>query len=141
MAKLHQERKGTSIEHGVGRQVETRITYDDSTIPSPTDLEKYNKIDPNIVKHFLETAKLEQISRHQLENKRLDTIAQVRRNDYKINILGIISSTIILLAIIAISLFALYWNRAWLSTLGFIVTIVSVAALLVRKGNRQIDDK
>lgn len=137
MAKQHVQSKHTemSLQHGVGSQMEATITYDDSCIPSPADLAKYKEIDPDIVKHFLDTAKLEQSHRQRAIDKRIETIAKANQREHTTNITGMVLATIIILAIVTMTILALYWNRAWLPEIGFITAIISAAALFVKKGN------
>lgn len=51
------------------------ITIDDLALPSPTELEAYARVNPEIVKFLLETSQKEQKHRHQMDAERLRLLA------------------------------------------------------------------
>lgn len=68
MAKQQYSQKETQISTnaGVGKQIERSVTVDDLSLPSPSELEAYKKINPEIVSYLVNAAKKEQQHRHDM---------------------------------------------------------------------------
>ena len=142
MAKqsLKQKETEVSLENGVGKQIERTLTVDDLALPSPTELEAYAKVNPEIVKFLLETSQKEQKHRHQMDEERLRLLGNADKRITKINILGMSFAFCSLLVMMAVAAFMLYLDHPWFASFFGGASLITVFSIFVNNGRRNIDN-
>lgn len=142
MAKqsLKQKETEVSLENGVGKQIERTLTVDDLALPSPTELEAYAKVNPEIVKFLLETSQKEQKHRHQMDEERLRLLGNADKRIIKINILGMSFAFCSLLVMMAVAAFMLYLDHPWFASFFGGASLITVVSIFVNNGRRNIDN-
>ena len=142
MAKqsLKQKETEVSLENGVGKQIERTLTVDSLALPSPTELEAYAKVNPEIVKFLLETSQKEQKHRHQMDEERLRLLGNADKRITKINILGMSFAFCSLLVMMAVAAFMLYLDHPWFASFFGGASLITVVSIFVNNGRRNIDN-
>ncbi|MDE5763284.1 MAG: DUF2335 domain-containing protein, partial [Bacteroidales bacterium] len=92
------------------RSLET-IAYEESVLPPAHELEAYQRVDPDLVKFLVASAKDEQDFRHSFAEKQLDVIKNDNRRVISINRLGLVFAFILVLISIAATVFLLYLDK------------------------------
>ncbi len=116
--------------------------YDDSILPAPVELERYQQIN-GVLDFILDTAGKEQQERHNInrgllaisqsdaEVRKLD--AEVRaeesRRTFRLNVLGLVLGTLIILVTLTCGVYLLYLEK---NLPGYLLSIPSIFALLFR---------
>ena len=131
--EIKQKETQVSTEQGVGKQLEQIYTVDDNCLPSPQELEAYQRIDPNIVRYLIDASVKEQNHRHKMDEKKLKIVAKADGMFGRMNWLGMFFAFLCLIALLAVVAYALYLDKQWLAGILGGTTIVSVISLFVRK--------
>lgn len=139
--QILQRRTEVPTQDGVGKQLENSLTVDDSYLPSPQELAAYKEINPDIVKFLIDSAASEQAHRHLVDKEKLSIIKKSDRRAYRINWWGMAFAFLSVLALAALSGYALKLDRLWFAGFLSAGTIVTVVSLFDRKGNSSGSDK
>lgn len=131
--EIKQKETQVSTEQGVGKQLEQIYTVDDNCLPSPQELEAYQRIDPNIVRYLIDASVKEQNHRHKMDEKKLKIVAKADGRIGRMNWWGMFFAFLCLIALLAVVAYALYLDKQWLAGILGGTTIVSVISLFVRK--------
>lgn len=131
--EIKQKETQVSTEQGVGKQLEQIYTVDDNCLPSPQELEAYQRIDPNIVSYLIDASVKEQNHRHKMDEKKLKIVAKADGRIGRMNWWGMFFAFLCLIALLAVVAYALYLDKQWLAGILGGTTIVSVISLFVRK--------
>ncbi|OAV75073.1 putative membrane protein [Bacteroidales bacterium Barb7] len=129
---LEQRELHVSTTVGVGTRVEQTYTVDDNSLPSPQELASYQAIDPQIVNHLIEASKVEQIHRHNMDNEKVGLIRKADKRDSRMNWWGMFFAFLSIVALCALSAFALYLDKPWFAGIVGLGTLASVASVFVR---------
>lgn len=135
MGKQEIKKRETQVatEQGVGKQLEQVYTVDDNCLPSPQELEAYQRINPNIVSYLINASVKEQEHRHKMDEKKLKILANADGRIGRMNWWGMFFAFFCLIALSAVVAYALYLDKPWLAGILGGTTIVSVISLFVRK--------
>ena len=131
--EIKQKETQVSTEQGIGKQLEQTYTVDDNCLPSPQELEAYQRIDPNIVRYLIDASVKEQNHRHKMDEKKLKIVAKADGRIGRMNWWGMFFAFLCLIALLAVVAYALYLDKQWLAGILGGTTIVSVISLFVRK--------
>lgn len=131
MAKQQIKQKETEVatQNGVGKQLESILTVDDNSLPSPKELAEYQAVDPDIVKFLMDSAAKEQAHRHELDKEKVSFLKQSEARTRRINWWGMFFAFLSIVVLACLAGFALYLDRTWFAGLlgtGTLVTIVSI---------------
>jgi uncharacterized membrane protein len=134
MAKkvVNQSETQVATNGGVGKQVVSTLTVDDTCLPSPEELSEYKKIDPNIINFLIDASIKEQQHRHQIEKEKINIIKQSDNVTTKINIWGMFFAFLSIVVMSAVTGFALYLDKSWIAGIMGASTLVSIASLFIR---------
>lgn len=120
-----------SVEHngenGLSRQSQTDLTVDTAPLPPAEELEKYQKLNPDIIQFLLKAAEKEQANRHWAEKEKIKIVSRSEKRTTQINVTGMVFAFFAIVVIFLVCAYALYLNRTWfagiMATLG-VATIV-----------------
>lgn len=137
MAKQEIKRKEAEVatKQGIGKQVEQVLTVDDSILPSPKELEEYQKVNPEIVEMILKHTSLEQNHRHKMDEMKIKAIGKANGRSERINIWGMFFAFLALVLMIGLCGYALYLDKPWFAGIFGGATIISIISLFVHNGN------
>lgn len=137
MAKQEIKRKEAEVAtyNGIGKQVEQTLTVDDNILPSPKELEEYQKVNPEIVEMILKHTSLEQSHRHRMDELKIIAINKANGKAERINKWGMSFAFLALSLMIILCGFALYLDKPWFAGVFGGVTIISIISLFVNSGN------
>lgn len=141
MAKQELKRQTTQYHTPEGQALknEASLTYDDSILPSPQELEAYKQVDARIVDFLLETAQKEQSFRHDIEHRKIELVRNADRGNRLMDGLGMFFALLALLALIGVTSYALYLNNPWFAGFFGSGTIVAIVSVFIRRG--KVHDK
>ena len=116
-----------------GQEERTILTVDDNFLPTPYDLEQYKIIDPKIVDFFIEASRKEQNHRHSTDRLKLRALNRGGNSILLVNFLGMFFAFLIMFGGLAFSFYLIYANKQMTGTVFAGATIISAAALFLRK--------
>ncbi len=133
MAKKSINRRETLVStvQGTGKQTEQTLTVDDSALPSPQELEHYQRIDPRIVEMFIDVTKKEQENRHKDMARRLDIIEQQQKDDREVNRRGMLYAFLSLALFISLTAFALYFDHPWFAAISCFSSFFAIVGMFL----------
>lgn len=139
MGKQEIKKKETQVatEQGVGKQLEQVYTVDDNCLPSPQELEAYQRIDPNIVSYLINASVKEQEHRHKMDERKLKVVAKADSRIERMNWWGMCFAFFCMIALLVVVAYALYLDKRWLAGILGGTTIISVISLFVRKDQQE----
>lgn len=140
MGKQEIKQKTTQVatEQGVGKQLEQIYTVDDNCLPSPQELEAYQRIDPRIVDYLINASVKEQNHRHKMDEKKLKIVAKADGRVGRMNWWGMFFAFMCLIAFLALTAYALYLDKPWFAGFFGVASIVSIVSIFVNKDNREV---
>ncbi|MDO4984396.1 MAG: DUF2335 domain-containing protein [Prevotella sp.] len=127
--ELRQRETNVATKEGVGKQLEQTFTVDDSALPSPQELEAYQRIDPRIVDMLIENTRKEQEHRHETDRQKLKILRRSESRTERINFWGMAFAFLSVTLFVGLTAWALYLDHPWfagLSGFGALITIVSI---------------
>ena len=122
---------------GVGTKLEQSIAYDENNLPTPQEMEAYQKISPAIVEHILSAARLEQQERHNQSRSKVQLVADENRRKFRINRLGMFLAAALVLAGFCLAAFALYLDRMWFAVGSLFTSLVSIVTIFARNSDKK----
>lgn len=126
-----------STQGGIGQQYVHTVTVDDNMFPSPAEMAEYKKVDPQLVEHIIDTARLEQAHRHKMDDFRIGVVKRTVRRSSKMNWWGMFFAFLALLSLVGLSAFALYLDRPWFAGILTFATVISIVSLFVNAGTKK----
>lgn len=139
MAKQQRKQQIIKSEQGQGHLVEE--TFDDNLLPDASEIEKLQRLDPDIMEWLKKTTEKEQKFRHDAYEKRLDLVRLADRGDRQINRMGLVFSLIIVLAGMVFSAFLIYMGHTIIGSIFAGGLILSIIGLFLSKVNKQSSEK
>lgn len=115
--------------NGLAQQSLARITEDDNCLPTPAELLEYQKVNPDLVGFFMETARKEQDHRHVIESRQVKVIEDSSKRDYRVNVWGMFFAFLSIIVFSGIACYSLYLGQVWMATFWGGGTLVSVIAI------------
>ncbi len=133
--QIHQTQTELSAQNGEAKQVSATFTVDDNCLPSPLELEAYQKIDPAIVSHLLESARKEQMHRHSMDEGKLKIVIRESKREGRINWWGMFFAFLVVLSMGVLTAYALYLDKSWFASFMGLGAITSLVSIFVGRGN------
>lgn len=136
MAKgtVHQSRKNIATPQGNGQIIESHISLEDNILPSADEMEKYQKVYPNLVPFFMDSFKDEQHHRHTVEQEQVEVVRDSRKKDHREVIIGMIVAFICFFISMALMAWALYLDKDWIAgAIGAIPLGLIIKTFITRK--------
>lgn len=143
MAKQSISRKETQVAMGdsIGKQLEQTVSVDDNMLPSPAELEAYQRIDPKIVEYLITSSQKEQEHRHKMDEEKLSIVKYSERKNGRMNFWGMFFAFFSLLVIISLSAYALYLDRPWFAGIFGFTAVAGILSIFVNAGKPSKDHK
>ena len=132
--ELRQRETNVSTSEGIGKQLEQTITVDDSTLPSPSDLEAYQRIDPRIVDMFIDISRKEQQHRHETDSIKLKILRRSESRTERTNFWGMTFAFLSVALFVGLTAWALYLDHPWFAGLSAFTALVTIVSLFVNTG-------
>lgn len=120
-----------------GVQTESTISVDDNSLPSPQELEAYQRINPDIVKFLMDTSVKEQAHRHSIEDEKMKLINYTEHRSMRMNWWGMFFAFVSLVVLVALSAFALYLDKPWFAGIFGFTAVVGIISTFVNAGKEQ----
>lgn len=141
MARKELKQQTTHLDTPEGQALknEASLTLDDSVLPSPQELEAYKQVDSRIVDFLLESAQKEQAFRHDIEHKKIALVKNADKGNRFMDGLGMFFAFLALLALIGVTIYALYLDKPWFAGLFGSGTIGAIVSVFVRRGKMPDD--
>ena len=79
-----------SVENGLERQSQTDLTIDTAPLPPAEELEKYQRLNPDIIRFLLDAAEKEQANRHWAEKEKIKIVSRSEKRTTQINVTGMV---------------------------------------------------
>lgn len=138
MAKQQYKQKETEVsaQGSVGKQLERTLTVDDNSLPSPQELDAYQKIDPNIVTFLMESAAKEQDHRHKTDIIKLSVIKKSDARTGRMNWWGMFFAFLSIVVLVGLAAFALYLDRPWFAGILGVGSFVAIATIFMDRGKQ-----
>lgn len=106
-----------SVENGLERQSQTDLTVDTAPLPPAEELEKYQRLNPDIIRFLLDAATKEQDNRHWAEKEKMKIVSRAEKRATQINITGMVFAFFAVVVIFLVCAYALYLDRPWFAGL------------------------
>jgi len=126
-----------STNNGVGKQLEQTVILEDNVLPSPQELEAYQRIDPRIVDHLLIISKDEQEYRHKTELIKMRILRNSDKRKGRMNWWGMFFAFLSIAFFLADAAFALYLDHPWFSAFFGASSLVSIVSIFVKNDNNK----
>ncbi|MDR2087320.1 MAG: DUF2335 domain-containing protein [Dysgonamonadaceae bacterium] len=139
MAKSQLKTTETQIATTVanGRQVEETFTIDDTSLPSPQELNEYKLIDPNIISFLLETSKKEQLHRHKIDIEKVKIVKNESRVVFSINWWGMFFAFLVIAISMGLSAYLISIGKDIIGTIFGGTSIVIAASIFINKKSNE----
>lgn len=134
--EIRQRETQVTTDAGQGKQLEQTLTYDDSALPSPAELEAYKRIDPRIVDLLIESTRKEQQHRHNTDLLKLKILRRSESRTERINVWGMAFAFLSVALFVALTAFALYYDHPWFAGLAVFTALVTIVSIFVEGGKR-----
>lgn len=102
-----------SVENGLERQSQTDLTIDTAPLPPAEELEKYQRLNPDIIRFLLDAAEKEQANRHWAEKEKIKIVSRSEKRTTQINVTGMVFAFFAIVVIFLVCAYALYLDRTW----------------------------
>lgn len=136
MAKREIKNRHTEMNGDMAVQLEQTVTYNDSMLPTPAEMEAYKNVDPSLLKLIVDSTRLEQRHRHDMDSQKLKILRRSESRIERINFWGMFFAFLALVLMIAVCAYALYLDKPWFAGVMGGTVIVSVISLFVNAGNK-----
>lgn len=122
---------------GMGKQVEQTITVDDSALPSPQELEAYQRIDPRIVDMLIEATRKEQQHRHDTDCIKLKILRRSESRTERINFWGMTFAFLSVALFVGLTAWALYLDHPWFAGISAFASLITIVSIFVGTGKNE----
>ncbi len=134
MSKIQRQ---TKAKHN---EVVHQEMYDDNFLPPADELEKLQKLQPNIVDWILSRAEDEQRFRHKAYDERTEVLKETIKNEFKLNRTGLVFCFIVLLFGMGVGGFLIYHGNVISGSVFAGVDLVVAAGLLYNRSAKNSQD-
>ena len=143
MAKQSISRRETQVSMGdsIGKQLEQTVSVDGNSLPSPQELQEYQKIDPNIIPFLIQTSIKEQNHRHNMDTEKMKILNHSERKNWRMNWWGMFFAFLSLILFIGLAALALYLDKQWFAGIFGVASILSVVSIFVEAGKDSSKEK
>lgn len=139
--ELRQRETNVSTKEGIGKQLEQTITVDDSALPSPQELEAYQRIDPRIVELLIENTRKEQLHRHETDRIKLKIIRRSESRTERINFWGMVFAFLSVALFVGLTAWALYLDKTWFAGMSAFASLITIVSIFVDTGRHDSKKK
>lgn len=139
MSKHQLKKRETNVAtgEGVGKEVEQTLTVDDSALPSPQELEAYQRIDPKIVDMLIDATRKEQQHRHETDKLKLKILRRSESRNERINFWGMTFAFLSVALFVGLTAWALYLDHPWFAGLSAFTALITIVSIFVDTGKRK----
>lgn len=131
--QIKQKETQVATNEGVGKQLESTLTVEDSILPSPQELHAYKEVDPRIVDMFINASVSEQEHRHFIDKEKIKLIRKSDSRIGRMNWWGMFFAFLSIVVLIGLAAYALYLNRPWFAGILGLTSVGTVAAIFIKK--------
>lgn len=131
---VHQSRKNIATPQGNGQIIESHISLENNILPSADEMEKYQKLYPDLVPFFMNSFKEEQQHRHTIEQEQVEVVRDSRKKDHQEVIIGMIVAFVCFLISMALIVWMAALDKDWIAgVIGAIPLGLIIRTFITRK--------
>ena len=132
--EIRQRERNVATSIGVGKEVEQTFTVDDSALPSPQELEAYQRIDPRIVDMLIEATRKEQQHRHETDRTKLKILRRSESRTERMNFWGMTFAFLSVALFVGLTAWALYLDSPWFAGFSAFTALITIVSIFVDTG-------
>jgi uncharacterized membrane protein len=131
MAKQSRTQQVVQNQQGKGHLIQE--VFDDNLLPDASEIEKLQRLDPNIIEWLKTRAECEQNFRQEAYKEKIDLVRRSEKGERNISLIGLVFSFFLAILGMAFSAFLIYYNHEVLGTIFAGATILALVGIFMAK--------